>query len=117
MILNILAILFITTVVYVSHVFHIEFLIPFFAGSLISIGLLFFLGTTVGLIRFQDFYTRMHAAGKGDTLSSMLILMGCAILSIDNGHLDYALVFVGVKVLIIMNFIFNQQIGGGLACD
>ena len=73
---------------------------------LISLGLLFFLGTTVGLIRFPDFYTRMHAAGKGDTLSSMLILLGSALLAIDNGHLDYALVLVGVKILIIMNFIF-----------
>jgi multicomponent Na+:H+ antiporter subunit G len=82
------------------------FLIPFFAGALICVGLLFFLGTTVGLIRFPDFYTRMHAAGKGDTLSSMLILLGCSLLAIDNGHLDYALVLVGIKVLIIMNFIF-----------
>ena len=44
---------------------------------LISIGLLFFLGTAVGLLRFPDFYSRMHAAGKGDTLSTVLILLGC----------------------------------------
>ena len=106
MILNLLAILFITLTVYISHLFHLTFLIPFFAGSMIVLGLLFFLGTTVGLIRFPDFYTRMHAAGKGDTLSSMLILLGCAILALDNGHLDYAVVLVGIKVLIIMNFIF-----------
>ncbi len=43
-------------------------------------GLLFFLGSVVGLIRFPDFYTRMHAAGKGDTLSSFLILIGLGLL-------------------------------------
>ncbi|MBT3785210.1 sodium:proton antiporter, partial [bacterium] len=34
-------------------------------------GLFFFFGTSVGLLRFPGFYTRMHAAGKGDTLSSV----------------------------------------------
>ena len=37
-------------------------------------GSLFFLGATLGILRFPDFYTRMHAAGKGDTLSSLLFL-------------------------------------------
>ena len=40
------------------------------AYILISTGLIFFLGTTIGLLRFPDFYSRMHAAGKGDTLST-----------------------------------------------
>ena len=40
------------------------------------IGLIFFFGSAVGMVRFPDFYTRMHAAGKGDTLSTMLMLGG-----------------------------------------
>ena len=28
------------------------------------VGLVFFLGAAVGMVRFPDFYTRMHAAGK-----------------------------------------------------
>ncbi len=106
MILNILAVIFISSIVYVSHMLHLAVLIQFFAMGLISLGLFFFLGTTVGLIRFPDFYTRMHAAGKGDTFSSMLILLGCALITLDNGHLDLTLLLVGVKILIIMNFIF-----------
>ncbi len=43
---------------------------------LMVLGLFFFLGTGVGLLRFPDFYSRMHAAGKGDTLSSILLLTG-----------------------------------------
>ena len=48
-----------------------------FAGMILGVlGLLFFVGTSVGMIRFPDFYSRMHAAGKGDTLSTMLMLAG-----------------------------------------
>ena len=46
------------------------------AAILIGLGIFFFLGAVVGLLRFPDFYTRMHAAGKGDTLSTLLILGG-----------------------------------------
>ena len=49
------------------------------------VGLVFFFGCVVGLIRFPDFYTRMHAAGKGDTLSTALILIGFALLSPPRG--------------------------------
>jgi multicomponent Na+:H+ antiporter subunit G len=67
-------------------------------------GLLFFLGTTVGLIRFPDFYTRMHAAGKGDTLSTLLIIAGIAIhyLSEDFSWLK---LLVALKILAIGLFI------------
>ena len=39
-------------------------------------GFILFLGASVGILRFPGFYTRMHAAGKADTLSSILILLG-----------------------------------------
>ena len=66
---------------------------------LISTGLVFFLGTTIGLLRFPDFYTRMHAAGKGDTLSTVMILNGCICLV----PMDLLL---AIKILLIINFIF-----------
>ncbi len=70
---------------------------------LISAGLIFFLGAAVGLIRFPDFYTRMHAAGKGDTLSTLLILLGLSLqLLHDFQWLD--LLIVG-KILAIAAFI------------
>ena len=46
---------------------------------LILAGLIFFLGAAVGVVRFPDFYTLMHAAGKGDTLSSLLVLLGFSV--------------------------------------
>ena len=66
-------------------------------------GLVFFLGTSIGLLRFPDFYTRMHAAGKGDTLSTVLILVGCIFVAGNQGNLSLLLV---LKILLIINFIF-----------
>ncbi len=67
-------------------------------------GTLFFIGTTVGLIRFPDFYTRMHAAGKGDTLSTVLILFGLALYQFH--HLTVATLLVGFKIIFIAVLIF-----------
>ena len=68
------------------------------------LGLLFFLGTAVGMLRFPDFYTRMHAAGKGDTLSTMLMLIGFALFTMDDFSLSSWLLFV--KNMGVVLFIF-----------
>ena len=68
------------------------------AGALICAGVFFLFTGGVGLIRFPDFYTRMHAAGKCDTLGSLLVLVGLA------GH--QGLDLVSVKLLVIALFIF-----------
>lgn len=48
-------------------------------GMVLVLAGVFFLFTgALGLIRFPDFYTRMHAAGKCDTLGSLLVLTGLA---------------------------------------
>ena len=65
-------------------------------------GLLFFLGAVVGMVRFPDFYTRMHAAGKGDTLSTMLITGAVALQVLH--HFDWSHwteIFVVVKIMAI----------------
>ena len=67
-------------------------------------GLLFFFATTVGILRFPDFYSRMHAAGKGDTLSSLLILLALALYNFHEFNL--ANLLVAVKILLIVVFIF-----------
>ena len=55
------------------------------AAIMISAGILFFVGEVVGIHKFPDFYTRMHAAGKGDTLSTILIVGGFIVYSISQG--------------------------------
>ncbi|MBW2467501.1 MAG: monovalent cation/H(+) antiporter subunit G [Deltaproteobacteria bacterium] len=67
-------------------------------------GIVFFYATTVGILRFPDFYSRLHAAGKGDTLSSLLILLA---LMLYNFHeLNLANLLVAMKILLIVVFIF-----------
>jgi multicomponent Na+:H+ antiporter subunit G len=71
---------------------------------LLSTGVLFYLGTTNGLLRFPDFYTRMHAAGKGDTLSSILILFGLALYTLH--HPSAAELLTGYKIMFIAVLVF-----------
>ncbi len=68
------------------------------------LGLIFFLGTAVGMVRFPDFYTRMHAAGKGDTLSTMLMLGGFGLVMMDDFSAGSWLLLL--KILGIVLFIF-----------
>ena len=68
------------------------------------IGLFSFFATTVGLLRFPDFYSRMHAAGKGDTLSSLLMLLALALYNFH--EINLANLLVAIKILSIFVFIF-----------
>ncbi len=79
-------------------------MIEAFAIPFIVLGLVFFFGCVVGLIRFPDFYTRMHAAGKGDTLSTMLMLIGFALIAIHQ-EVSLATLLVAAKILCICVFI------------
>lgn len=76
---------------------------------LILAGIVFFLGAAVGLLRFPDFYVRMHAAGKGDTLSSLLVILGFAVYQLhdfDNFSEDWLTLLVILKLLAVVLFIF-----------
>lgn len=78
------------------------------SGGLMITGLVFFVGTVTGMLRFPDFYTRMHAAGKGDTLSTILILLGAAIHVFEDFFHDpiqWGVLLVMVKILAIAAFI------------
>lgn len=71
---------------------------------LMSLGVLIFIGTTIGLLRFPDFYSRMHAAGKGDTLSTVLLLSALALYNLH--HFSSANLLTSLKILLIVAFIF-----------
>ncbi len=68
-------------------------------------GVFFFTTATIGLLRFPDFYTRMHATGKGDTLGALLILAGLALYNLHHGFSVEA-ILVSIKILFIAVFIF-----------
>ncbi|NPV05819.1 MAG: monovalent cation/H(+) antiporter subunit G [Syntrophaceae bacterium] len=74
------------------------------ATVLIATGILVLACGVIGILRLPDFYTRMHAAGKTDSLGAVLIVLGFALY---NGQsLAPADLLVSVKILFIAVFIF-----------
>jgi multicomponent Na+:H+ antiporter subunit G len=65
------------------------------------LGFFFFVAATVGLLRFPDFFCRLHATGKGDTMAVLLSLVG---LSIYEG-----ISLTGLKIIFIAVFMFLAQ--------
>jgi multicomponent Na+:H+ antiporter subunit G len=65
---------------------------------LIAAGLVFFAAGTLGLIRFPDTLTRLHALSKADNLGLGLILAGVALLAAD-GLIALQLLLTWVAVL------------------
>jgi multicomponent Na+:H+ antiporter subunit G len=62
----------------------------------ISAGAFFMITGTVGLLKFPDFYTRMHATGKCDTLGQVLVILGCVIYE--------GFTFISIKLLLVAAF-------------
>ena len=61
-------------------------------------GAFFMLTGAAGLLRFPDFYTRLHATGKCDTLGEVLIIVGCMI------YQGWS--FITLKLIFLTLFIF-----------
>ena len=71
---------------------------------LVIVGILLFLGcffvfvASVGIVRFPDFYSRLHPAGKTDSMGQALILVSLMIYE--------GLTLATLKLIIIVLFIF-----------
>lgn len=66
---------------------------------LMLLGAFFFVTGSVGLARLPDFFTRLHAVGKSDTLGAFLSLLGIACFT-GFTLLSLKLVLVAVFILI-----------------
>ena len=71
---------------------------------LLITGFFFFLGGAVGIIRMPDFYSRLHPAGKLDTLGIFTMLAGLALYSLH--HFSLEAVLLSLKMLMIVFFVF-----------
>ena len=65
---------------------------------LMVLGAIVLVTGAAGVLRFPDFYTRLHAAGKGDTLGQTLILVGLG--------LPVGVGIISLKLALIILFIF-----------
>jgi multicomponent Na+:H+ antiporter subunit G len=54
----------------------VSFVLDLFSIVAVSAGAVFYLAGTVGLLRFPDAYTRLHALTKADTLGMALVVIG-----------------------------------------
>jgi len=75
-----------------------------FIVFLLICGLVFFTGGAVGIIRFPDFYSRLHPAGKLDTMGSLLMLFALALFNLH--HFSLGTLLTGLKIILIIAFIF-----------
>jgi multicomponent Na+:H+ antiporter subunit G len=63
------------------------------------VGGFFFLAGTVGLLRFPDTFSRLHALTKADTLGLGFLVAG---LAIESGSLAVGLKLVGIWLLVLL---------------
>ncbi len=67
-------------------------------------GLVFFTGGSIGLIRFPDFYSRLHPAGKLDTAGNVLTMSAMALYTLQ--ELSIASLLTAFKIILIVVFVF-----------
>jgi multicomponent Na+:H+ antiporter subunit G len=67
-------------------------------GILLGLGCFFIIVTSIGIVRFPDFYSRLHPAGKSDTIGQSLILIGLIIYE--------GFSMVSIKLFLIIIFIY-----------
>ena len=65
-------------------------------------GLVFFTGGTLGIIRFPDFYSRLHPAGKLDTFGLMMTLGALALYAL----FSHESLLTALKIVLIVVFVF-----------
>jgi multicomponent Na+:H+ antiporter subunit G len=82
----------------------ISIIINSVSALFVTIGLLFFFGGAVGIIRFPDFYSRLHPAGKLDTNGLFFVMTGSALYIIQDFTLGALL--TGLKILLLIAFVF-----------
>jgi multicomponent Na+:H+ antiporter subunit G len=76
----------------------------FFVILLMLLGALFFTGGSIGIIRFPDFFTRLHPAGKLDTMGLLFTMTSCSLYNLNTFNLNNFL--VSLKIIFIVVFIF-----------
>lgn len=82
-------------------------MIDWLSALLLVVGAAFFFAGTVGLLRFPDVYSRLHALAKADNLGLGCVLLGLA-LQADS-------LAVAMKLLLIWPLVLAASAGVGFA--
>lgn len=90
--------------------------IVWIGGVFVVIGMLFTLLGAVGVLRFPDVYTRIHATSLTDTGGASLVLLGLALVSGLNAEtlkLGLVWVFIMLTTPAAANALANAAYGSG----
>lgn len=69
-------------------------------GVIAAIGLVFVLGGTLGLLRFPDLYTRLHAVGVSDATGAAIFVVGLAVMA-PSGAIAVKLLLLAALIVAI----------------
>jgi len=89
-----------------------SFILDLFTVVAVSAGVFFFFAGTVGLLRFPDALTRLHALTKADNLGLGLVVIG---LLPRAGGLLVALKLIGIWLLVLVSSATVSQLIGRAA--
>jgi len=88
-------------------------------GGLIAVvGLALILGGTLGLLRFPDFYTRLHGVAASDAPGAAIFLIGLAVMAPDGGMALRLLLLAALIVAlapVLSHVLASAAHAGGLA--
>jgi len=87
----------------------INTIVEILSGFCLLIGSFLCISGGVGILRFPDFYTRMHAVGVTDTLAAGMILVGLMLQNPD------ALVVIKLLMILVMTLFINPTASHALA--
>ena len=73
---------------------------------LIALGIFFFFAGAVGVIRFPDFYSRLHPAGMIDSMGLLLSMSGLALYVLCHHGLSGTHVLTAIKIMLIVIFVY-----------
>ncbi len=79
------------------------------SGLCLLSGCVLAISSGIGLLRFPDFYTRMHAVGVSDTLVTALILIGLML------QLPDGIVVTKLVIILLMTLFINPTASHALA--
>lgn len=74
--------------------------------ALLVSGLFFFLAGAIGVIRFPDFYSRLHPAGMLDSMGLLLTMGGLALYVLFHHGVSVASVLTSLKIILIVVFVY-----------
>lgn len=96
----------------------LEATLSLLGGLIVAVGLALMAGGTLGLLRFPDLYTRVHAVRVADGPGAVIFILGLAVLS-GNGDVALRLILLAALVAALgptlAHLTANAAHAGGLA--